>query len=51
VIEDSPAGVQAAKTAGCRVLAVTNSYPPKALAAADRIVDSLADVSLEELDC
>jgi len=51
VVEDSPAGVQAAKSAGCRVLAVTNSYPAKALAAADRIVDSLADVSLRDLDC
>lgn len=51
VIEDSPAGVEAAKTAGCHVLAVTNSYPAEKLSAADRIVNSLADVSLEELDC
>ena len=50
VVEDSPAGVQAGKGAGCRVLAVTNSYPAEELAAADHVVDSLTEVSLGDLD-
>lgn len=45
VIEDSVAGVAAAKAAHMRCIAVTNTYPGEALRAADRIVDSLADVS------
>jgi HAD superfamily hydrolase (TIGR01509 family) len=45
VIEDSVAGVAAAKAARMRCIAVTNTYPGEALYAADRIVDSLADVS------
>ncbi len=49
VVEDAPAGVQAAQAARCRVLAVTNSYDRAALAPADRVVDSLAEVRLEEL--
>jgi beta-phosphoglucomutase len=49
VIEDSPAGVEAAKSAGLKVLAVTNSYGPTALSRADRVVDSLANMTLHEL--
>ena len=50
VVEDSPAGVAAGKAAGCRVLAVTNSYESDELTDADRIVDSLTDVTISELD-
>jgi len=50
VVEDAPAGIQAAKSAGCHVLAVTNSYDRPALAGADRIVDSLAEVRLGQFD-
>lgn len=50
VVEDSPAGIAAAKAAGCRVLAVTNSYPAAELRQADRIVASLADVTLADLE-
>ena len=46
VVEDSPAGIDAAKKAGMAVLAVTTSYSRDELAAADRIVSSLAEVSL-----
>lgn len=46
VIEDSPAGIDAAKAAGMKVLAVTNSYPADALARADRVVESLAQIDL-----
>ncbi|MFB3890819.1 MAG: HAD family hydrolase [Phycisphaerae bacterium] len=49
VVEDAPAGIQAAKTAGMKVLAVTSSYPAGALNLADRIVASLTDVSLGSL--
>jgi beta-phosphoglucomutase len=40
-IEDTPAGIAAAKDAGLQVLAVTNSYPAKQLSQADVIVESL----------
>jgi beta-phosphoglucomutase len=49
-VEDSPAGIEAAQAAGMRVLAVSNSYPPDRLRAAQRVVASLADVTLAELD-
>ena len=45
VIEDSPAGVQAARAAGCQVVAITTSSDPKSLAEADFVVDSFAAVS------
>ena len=43
-VEDTPAGIQSAKGAGLRVLAVTNSYGAVELAEADWIVDSLESV-------
>lgn len=48
-IEDTPAGIASARGAGLKVLAVTNSYPEGELTGADRIVDSLADVTLQSL--
>jgi HAD superfamily hydrolase (TIGR01509 family) len=42
-IEDAPAGVEAAKRAGMRCIAVTNSVAREQLQRADLIVDSLAD--------
>jgi sugar-phosphatase len=42
VIEDSSTGIAAGLAAGMKVLAVTNSYPAATLAAAHRVVDSLA---------
>ena len=50
VVEDAPAGIDAAKGAGLKVLAVTNSYPPAALHRADRVVASLEDVSVSDLE-
>ena len=50
VIEDSIAGVKAAKAARMRCLAVTNSYPRKQLAQADLIVDTLKELSLGTLE-
>jgi HAD superfamily hydrolase (TIGR01509 family) len=49
VCEDSPAGIAAAKAAGMNVLAVETSYPPDALAQADRTVHRLSDVTLDDL--
>lgn len=44
VVEDAVAGVAAAKAAGMRCVAVTNTNPGAVLAAADLVVDSLADL-------
>ncbi len=44
VIEDSPAGIQSAKAAGCKTLAVLSSHPIEALLEADWIVPSLDHV-------
>jgi beta-phosphoglucomutase family hydrolase len=46
VIEDSPLGVKAAKTAGMKCLAITNTHPRRKLEEADRVVDSLENVDL-----
>jgi HAD superfamily hydrolase (TIGR01509 family) len=45
-IEDSPYGVRAAKAAGMKCLAVTNTHSPEELTEADRVVESLQDVDL-----
>jgi len=39
-IEDSPLGVKAAKTAGMKCLAITNTHPWQKLKEADKVVDS-----------
>lgn len=49
VIEDSIHGVRAAREAGMRCLAVTNSYPRERLIEAHHIVASLDDVSLDNV--
>jgi HAD superfamily hydrolase (TIGR01509 family) len=46
VIEDSPLGVKAAKTAGMKCLAITNTHPLEKLEEADRVVNSLENVDL-----
>lgn len=48
VVEDSIAGVQAAKSAGMRCIAVTNTNPREALADADLVVGSLEDLRPED---
>jgi len=49
VVEDSPAGIKAAKDAGMNVLAVMTSYPAERLTQADKIVASLTDISVDDL--
>jgi HAD superfamily hydrolase (TIGR01509 family) len=47
VIEDSIAGVAAAKAAGMRCVGVTHTYRADELAAADRVIDRMADFTPE----
>jgi len=49
VIEDAPVGIQAAKAAGTRAVAVLMHHPRKAFAAADHIVDRLQDIAVGDL--
>jgi HAD superfamily hydrolase (TIGR01509 family) len=49
VIEDSIAGIEAAKGAGMRCVAVTNSYAAEELQTADAIVKSLEGLEVENL--
>ena len=44
VIEDSAAGVQAGKSAGMTVIAITNSLPAKALTKADFVVEDYSSI-------
>ena len=48
VIEDAPQGIEAARRAGMKVLAVTSSHPAGELAA-DRVVESLTEVRASTL--
>jgi sugar-phosphatase len=49
-IEDAPAGIRAAKQAGCTVLAVASTHDPAELAAADLCLPTLADAAATILD-
>ena len=49
VIEDAPAGVQAAKAAGARCVAVMMHHPREVLGAADVVVETLANISVHQL--
>lgn len=49
VIEDSHWGLEAAKAAGMHTIAVTNSYSAEQLAMAERIVGSLTELSIGDL--
>jgi beta-phosphoglucomutase len=49
VIEDSIWGLQAAKAAGMHSVAVTNSYEAQQLSIADKIVDNLKELRMEDL--
>jgi HAD superfamily hydrolase (TIGR01509 family) len=49
VIEDAPGGVQAAKAAGAKCIAVTNSTTAENLSRADLICDSLEQINLDRI--
>ena len=49
VIEDSIAGIEAAKSAGMLCVAVTNTYSYDRLTLADRVVRELSEINLENL--
>jgi HAD superfamily hydrolase (TIGR01509 family) len=49
VIEDAPNGVQAAKTAGAKCIAVTNSTTAERLSQADLICDSIEQINLNTI--
>lgn len=46
VIENAPLGIQSAKAAGLRVIAITSTNPPDALKEADVIAEKVADVEV-----
>jgi HAD superfamily hydrolase (TIGR01509 family) len=49
VIEDSAGGVIGARAAGMACLAITNSYPPEALVAANKVVASFEEIQPDGL--
>jgi len=49
-IEDSHWGLQSANAAGMRTIAVTHTYPRSSLTEADRVVDSLDEITLQLVD-
>lgn len=49
VIEDAPLGVEAAKRAGMRCIALTSSHPGDVLHAADEIVTGLAEIGVDRV--
>jgi beta-phosphoglucomutase len=49
VIEDSHWGIEAAKAAGMHTVAVTNTYDADRLAAAEKIVPSLGNLTFDDL--
>jgi sugar-phosphatase len=50
VIEDAPAGIEAAHAGGMRVIALPSTYPVHRLNQADAVVDSLRQVHVRRLD-
>jgi sugar-phosphatase len=50
VIEDTPAGIQAARRAGSRVVALTTTFPESSLQEADVVVASLEDLRISRTD-
>ena len=46
-IEDSHWGLQSARTAGMRTIAITHTYPRESLTEADTVVDSLDEITVE----
>jgi beta-phosphoglucomutase len=49
-IEDSHWGLEAARNAGLRTVAVTHTYPADQLAGADLVVNRLSDITIDKLE-
>ena len=49
VIEDAPDGIAAAKSAGCKCIAVTNSTTAERLTQADLIIESLTQIDIDKI--
>jgi len=49
VVEDAPAGIEAARRAGMAVIALTGTAPREKLSDANRIVDSLRQITAEDV--
>ncbi len=49
VIEDAPDGIAAAKSAGCKCIAVTNSTTAERLIQADLIIESLTQIDIDQI--
>jgi len=47
VIEDAPLGIEAARAAKMRVIAIAATYPRARLASADAVVETLADLTIK----
>jgi HAD superfamily hydrolase (TIGR01509 family) len=50
VIEDSIPGIEAARRAGMRCIAVTTTNPPEALTQADIVVNTLEELTVEQVN-
>lgn len=48
-VEDTAAGVEAARAAGLTVFAVTHTYPAEELGRAERVVGGIGDLAVEEI--
>lgn len=51
VVEDTPAGLEAARAAGIRSIAVIGTYQPDALSIADQIIPQLQAMRVERAGC
>lgn len=49
VIEDAPAGIEAARAAGMQVIAIASTYPQERLGVADAVVERLSDLSVAQV--
>lgn len=49
VIEDAPSGVQAAKAAGMKCIAITTSVTKEELHQADKIIDSFSEITVNDI--
>lgn len=49
VIEDAPVGIEAAKRAGMKAVAITQTHPPQDLTGADLVVESLYQLNIDHL--